>query len=215
MLIDSNDERLERYVADHIDPEPDNLARLNRAANMRLLYSRMCSGHLQGRLLKMLVSMIKPRRVLEIGAFVGYSALCIAEGIPDDGEVHTIEINDELEDFIGEALAASPVGHKVSLHIGDALDLIPAIGGQWDLVFIDGNKRQYADYYEMVMPLLRQGGYILADNTLWDGKVADPGSYRDAQTRGVAGFNDRVASDPRVERVIVPLRDGLTIIRKL
>lgn len=215
MLIDSNDERLERYVADHIDPEPENLARLNRAAHTRLLYSRMCSGHLQGRLLKMLVSMIKPRRVLEIGAFVGYSALCIAEGIPADGEMHTIEINDELEDFIREALDASPFGRKVTLHIGDAVDLIPAIGGEWDLVFIDGNKRQYVDYYEMVMPSLRQGGYILADNTLWDGKVADPGSYHDVQTRGVARFNDRVASDPRVQRVIVPLRDGLTIIRKL
>lgn len=215
MLIDSNDERLERYVADHIDAEPENLARLNRAAHTRLLYSRMCSGHLQGRLLKMLVSMIRPRRVLEIGAFVGYSALCIAEGIPADGEVHTIEINDELEDFISDALAASPFGHKVTLHIGDAVDMIPAIGGDWDLVFIDGNKRQYVDYYEMVMPLLRQGGYILADNTLWDGKVADPAAYNDAQTRGVAEFNDRVASDSRVERVIVPLRDGLTIIRKL
>lgn len=215
MLIDSNDDRLQLYVATHIDPEPDNLARLNRMANTRLLYSRMCSGHLQGRLLKMLVSMVAPRRVLEIGTYVGYSALCLAEGMADGGEVHTIEIEDELEDFIRGALDRSPHGRKVTLHIGDAADIIPRLGGEWDLVFIDGNKRQYPEYYEMVMPMLKKGGYIIADNTLWDGKVADTDTYSDAQTLGVAAFNDLVARDGRVEKVIVPLRDGLTIIRKL
>lgn len=215
MLIDSNDERLQRYVESHIDPEPANLARLNRAVNTRLLYSRMCSGHLQGRLLKMLASMVAPRRVLEIGTYAGYSALCLAEGATDDAEVHTIEIDDEMEDFIREALAQSPAGRKVTLHIGDASEIVPQLDGEWDLVFIDGNKRHYSRYYELVLPQVRRGGYILADNTLWDGKVADPDSYHDAQTRGVAEFNDLVAADGRVERVIVPLRDGLTIIKKL
>lgn len=215
MLIDSDDERLERYVADHIDPEPPGLAALNRAVNTRLLYSRMCSGHLQGRLLKMFAAMINPRRVLEIGTYAGYSALCFAEGIADDAEVHTIEIDDEMEDFISDALRNSPVGHKVTLHIGDAAEIIPALGGPWDLVFIDGNKRHYSRYYELVMPLIPSGAYILADNTLWDGKVADMERYHDPQTAGVAEFNDMVAADSRVEKVIVPLRDGLTIIRKL
>lgn len=207
-------ERLEQYINSHIDPEPDNLRRLNRRAQTRLLYGRMCSGHLQGRMLAMLARMISPRRVLEIGAYAGYSALCLAEGLADGGEVHTVEVDDEIEDFIREGLAESPFGQRVTLHIGDAMEVVPSLGGMWDLVFIDGNKRDYIAYYKMVMPLLVAGGYILADNTLWDGKVTDLETNRDAQTRGVAEFNDFVAADPAVERVILPLRDGLTIIRK-
>lgn len=207
-------ERLERYIDSHIDPEPENLRLLNRRAQTRLLYGRMCSGHLQGRLLTMLTRMIGPRRVLEIGAFAGYSALCLAEGLPEGGEVHTVEVDDELEDFIREGFADSQYGNRVTLHIGDALEIVPTLGGEWDLVFIDGNKRNYIDYYRLVLPRLAKGGYILADNTLWDGKVADLDANRDAQTRGVAEFNDLVAADPLVERVILPLRDGLTIIRK-
>lgn len=207
-------ERLDRYIDSHIDPEPENLRRLNRRAQIQLLYGRMCSGHLQGRLLTMLTRMIAPRRVLEIGAYAGYSALCLAEGLPDGGEVHTVEIDDELEDFIRRGFAESPYGRLVTLHIGDAMTIVPQLGGEWDLVFIDGNKRCYVDYYRMVLPRLAKGGYILADNTLWDGKVADLEANRDAQTRGVAEFNDLVAADPAVERVILPLRDGLTIIRK-
>lgn len=207
-------ERLEQYIDSHIDPEPENLRTLNRRAQTRLLYGRMCSGHLQGRLLTMLTRMIGPRRVLEIGAFAGYSALCLAEGLPEGGEVHTIEVDDELEDFIREGFADSPYGNRVTLHIGDALEIVPTLDGEWDLVFIDGNKRNYIDYYKLVLPRLAKGGYILADNTLWDGKVADLDANRDAQTRGVAEFNDLVAADPLVERVILPLRDGLTIIRK-
>lgn len=207
-------ERLERYIDSHIDPEPENLRLLNRRAQTRLLYGRMCSGHLQGRLLTMLTRMIAPRRVLEIGAFAGYSALCLAEGLPEGGEVHTVEVDDELEDFIREGFADSQYGNRVTLHIGDALEIVPMLGGEWDLVFIDGNKRNYIDYYRLVLPRLAKGGYILADNTLWDGKVADLDANRDAQTRGVAEFNDLVAADPLVERVILPLRDGLTIIRK-
>lgn len=209
------DERLEQYVLGHIDAEPENLKRLDRDTHLRLLYSRMCSGHLQGRLLKMLVRMVNPRRVLELGTYSGYSALCMAEGLlRDDALVHTIEIEDELEDFLREHFAASPWGDRVCLHIGDAVEVLAEIDGDFDLAFIDANKRDYVQYYNMVLPRIAPGGYIIADNTLWDGKVVDWGKHLDAQTKGILDFNDLVAGDPRVEVVIIPLRDGLTIIRK-
>lgn len=207
---------LEDYVLRHIDPQPENLRKLDRLTNLRLLNGRMCSGHLQGRLLKMLTGMINPKRALELGTFSGYSALCIAEGMEEDAILDTFEIDDELEDFIREALHDSPHGHKVRLNIGDAA---PVIAG-WekeslDLVFIDADKRAYRDYYNMVFPLVRKGGYIIADNTLWDGHVTEPPEKQAAQTREIVAFNDMVANDERVEKVIIPLRDGLTIIRKL
>ncbi len=203
---------LEEYILGHIDPEPDHLKKLNRDTHVTCLYANMCSGHLQGRLLKMLTRMIKPKRVLELGTFTGYSALCLAEGMEEGTEIHTIEINDELEEFILSHIDESPCGGRIHLHIGDASEILPAIGGEWDLVFIDANKRRYTEYYEAVMPHVRQGGFIIADNTLWYGKVTD-GSH-DAQTAGILEFNDHVASDPRVEKVMIPLRDGLTIIYK-
>ena len=164
----------------------------------------------------MLTRMIQPRRVLELGTFSGYSALCLAEGLADDDcRVDTIEINDEQEDFIREHLALSPYGKRISLHIGDARDIVPTLGERYDLVFIDANKRQYVEYYDLVMEYLNDGGYIIADNTLWAGKVVDPKAQREAQTRGILAFNDRVKQDDRVEKVIIPLRDGLTLIRKL
>ncbi len=207
--------QLEEYILNHIDPEPDNLRRLARDVNVYLLYPRMCSGHLQGRILRMLTAMIAPQRALELGTYAAYSAISIAEGLPPDGRLHTIEIDDEMEDFIRRRLSESPYGDRVTLHIGDAAEIIPTLGGQqWDMVFIDANKRAYTDYYEMILPRLRPGGYILADNTLWDGKVTDPDHNHDAQSRGIMEFNDLVAADSRVERVILPLRDGLTIIRK-
>ena len=207
---------LEKYIEDHIDAEPDNLYRLNRATNIHLLNGRMCSGHIQGRLLKMLVTMIRPRRVLELGTFSGYSALCIAEGLAPDARLDTIEVDDEMEEFIRSALAESSHGGKVTLHIGDAVQKM----GEWpdeefDLIFIDADKRVYADYYEESLRLLRPGGFIIADNTLWDGHVVQSGYGKDRQTQGIVKFNDMVAADPRVEKVIVPLRDGLTLIRKL
>lgn len=207
---------LEDYVLRHIDPQPENLRKLDRLTNLRLLNGRMCSGHLQGRLLKMLTGMINPKRALELGTFSGYSALCIAEGMEEDAILDTFEIDDELEDFIRAALHDSPHGHKVRLNIGDAA---PVIAG-WekeslDLVFIDADKRAYRDYYNMVFPLVRKGGYIIADNTLWDGHVTEPPEKQAAQTREIVAFNDMVANDERVEKVIIPLRDGLTIIRKL
>lgn len=208
------DDKLEKYIAEHIDREPDNLYRLYRRVNTELLYSRMCSGHLQGRLLKMLTELQRPRRVLEIGTYAGYSALCIAEGLPDDDcRVYTIEIEDEMEDFIRRQLSESPYGERVELLIGDAMEIIPRLDESWDMVYIDANKRFYIDYYNLLIDSLRPGALIIADNTLWDGKVTDLEANRDAQTRGIAAFNDLIAADNRVEKVILPLRDGLTLIR--
>lgn len=213
--MSDHEPQIEDYILEHIDHEPEELSRLDRETHLYHLRPRMCSGHLQGRLLKMFVRMIKPKRVLELGTFTGYSALCLAEGLlSDDAMVHTIEIDDELEDFIREHFERSPQGKQIELHIGDACDIIPNLGETFDLVFIDANKRHYIDYYQLVMPFVRQGGVIIADNTLWDGKVVDWGKKLDAQTKGILEFNDLVANDDRVETVILPLRDGLTILYK-
>lgn len=206
---------IEDYIADHISREPEILRETYRYTNVHHLYPRMCSGHVQGRLLKMLTTMVGPRRVLELGAFTGYSTLCIAEGLADGAELHTVEIDDELEDELLERFERSGLGDKIRLHIGDALATVPTLGGEWDMVFVDANKRHYPEYYEMILPLVRPGGYIIADNTLWDGKVADEPAPTDAQSRGIMAFNDMVANDPRVEVSIVPVRDGLTLIRKI
>ena len=209
-------QELEDYILAHIDAEPEHLHQLDRDTHIQLLYSRMCSGHLQGRVLKMLVRMIRPKRVLELGTYSGYASQCLAEGLlDDDAIVHTIEVEDELEDFLREHFAKSPVGERIKLHIGDCNEIVPQLGGEFDLVFIDANKRQYVNYFNLVIDHVKPGGFIIADNTLWDGKVTDPVEHHDAQTRGICAFNDLVADDPRVQRVILPLRDGLTIIRKL
>lgn len=209
-------DELQEYIEAHINAEPANLHRLERLTNIRLVNGRMCSGHLQGRLLKMLVTMIAPKRVLELGTFSGYSALCIAEGLADDAKIVTVEADDELEYFIRAALADSPHGGKVELHIADATEFCKSLpDAGFDLVFIDADKRQYVQYYEEALRVLKPGGFIIADNTLWDGHVVEADHMRDRQTAGIREFNDRVAADPRVEKVIVPLRDGLTLIRKL
>ncbi|MBQ9670968.1 MAG: class I SAM-dependent methyltransferase [Prevotella sp.] len=202
------------YIHDHIDAEGDYLYRLYRATNVHLLHGRMASGHLQGRLLKMIVRMIRPANILEIGTFSGYSAICMAEGLPEGGRIYTYEINDELEDFTRGWIEGSHVADRIDFHIGDALKEAPQLGMKFDMVFIDGDKRAYTDYYEMALQLLTEGGFIVADNTLWDGHVVDHAYDRDAQTLGVERFNDHVAADKRVEKVMLPLRDGLTIIRK-
>lgn len=207
-------EELEEYILAHISPEGEMLRRLNRETHLYHLRPRMCSGHLQGRLLKMFVRMIAPTAILELGTFTGYSALCLAEGIAPDGVVHTIEIDDELEDFIRAHFDASEYGSRIVLHIGDAEQIIPTLDTRFDLVFIDANKRDYVAYYEMAMQVLNPGGFIIADNTLWDGKVVTCTEKIDAQTAGILAFNDHVAADDRVEVVIIPLRDGLTIIHK-
>ncbi|MDE6717861.1 MAG: O-methyltransferase [Muribaculaceae bacterium] len=207
---------LETYIRGHIDDEPEWLRRLDRATNIHLLNGRMCSGHIQGRLLKMLVGMIRPGRALEIGTFSGYSALCIAEGMEEGARLDTFEIDDELEDFILEAFRSSPHGSKIRLYIGDpASELTAWEPESLDLVFIDADKREYRRYYSLVFPLVRKGGYIIADNTLWDGHVTEAPDRQAPQTREIVAFNRMVKEDPRVEVVIIPLRDGLTIIRKI
>ncbi len=211
------------YILAHIDPEPDYLYRLWRATNIHMLHGRMASGHLQGRLLKMLVTMIRPKNILEVGTFSGYSAICMAEGLEeisqaegqeDAGMVYTFEINDEQEDFTRPWIEGSSVANHIRFIIGDANVEAPKLGVTFDMAFIDGDKRTYQETYEMVLSVLRPGGFILADNTLWDGHVVDHSYDHDPQTRGIETFNDYVMHDDRVEQVILPLRDGLTLIRK-
>ena len=208
-------EELEDYIDAHIEAEPAHLLRLERRTNLRLVNGRMCSGHLQGRLLKMLVRMIRPQRVLELGTFSGYSALCMAEGLPEGGKIVTLEAEDELEDFIRENLNdAGEYGDRVELLIGAALDSMASMkDASFDLIFMDADKREYPAYFIEAMRLVRPGGFIIADNTLWDGHVVEA-DRNDAQTVGIKKFNEIVASDPRCETVILPVRDGLTLIRK-
>lgn len=206
---------LDDYILSHIDPEGDYLYRLWRATNVHLLHGRMASGHLQGRLLKMIVTMIRPKNILEVGTFSGYSAICMAEGLEEGGRLYTFEINDEMEDFTRTWLEGSAVADKIDFRVGDANVEAPRLGIEFDMAFIDGDKRTYLETYEMVLRILRPGGFILADNILWDGHVLEQAKPADRQTQGIEAFNDYVARDSRVERVILPIRDGLTIIRKL
>ncbi|MCM1153452.1 MAG: O-methyltransferase [Muribaculum sp.] len=210
---------VEEYIELYSSPEPEPLHRLVRESNLQMVHGRMCSGHVQGRLLKMLVTMLRPERVLELGTFTGYSALCIAEGLSavhSEGtlpKLITVEANDENEDFIRERLAESPYGKYVDLRIGEAMALMGRMpDNSFDMVFIDADKRAYADFYREAKRLLRPGGFILADNTLWDGKVVEEG-HVPPQTAGIQRFNALVAEDPDTEQVILPMRDGLTLIR--
>lgn len=209
-------ELLYDYATAHSSEEPDWLRRIDRDTNLRLLNPRMCSGHIQGRLLTMLTRIAAPSRALELGTYSGYSALCIAEGLDRPGALlDTIEIDDELEDFIRGHMRLAPAGiaSRVRLHIGDATEIIPRLEPGWQLIFIDADKRRYNDYLDMLLPLLPSGALIIADNTLWGGNVIDPGHDRDAQTRAIRAFNDRVAADNRLDTVLLPLRDGLTLLR--
>lgn len=210
-----NYELIQGYVAEHSDPEGDYLYRLYRATNIHTLHGRMASGHLQGRLLKMLVRMTNPKNILEVGTFSGYSAICLAEGLAEGGKVYTFEINDEMEDFTRPWIEGSAVADKIEFIIGDAITEAPKLGVTFDMAFIDGDKRTYIETYEMALKVLRPGGFILADNTLWDGHVVEPEYDHDHQTQGIRAFNDYVAKDKRVEKVILPLRDGLTLIQKI
>ena len=208
-------EELEKYVLSHIDAEGDYLYRLYRATNIHLLHGRMASGHLQGRLLKMLVEMVKPENIREVGTFSGYSSICLAEGLAEGGKVYTFEINDEQEDFTRPWIEGSHVADKIEFIIGDAITEAPRLGITFDMAFIDGDKRTYIETYEMALKVMRPGGFIIADNTLWDGHVVDPAYDHDQQTIGIRNFNDHISRDPRVEKVILPLRDGLTLIKIL
>lgn len=207
-------EGIEEYILNHIDEESEYLKQLYRDTHVKLLRPRMASGHLQGRMLKMFVQMIKPKNILEVGTYSGYSALCLAEGLSEGGMLYTFEINDEQEDFTRPWLENSPYADKIKFYIGDAIELLPPMDIMFDLAFIDGDKRNYIKCYEVVMSKLSNGGYIIADNTLWDGHVLEEPHPTDLQTIGIKAFNDYVAKDDRVEKVIIPLRDGLTIIRK-
>ncbi len=205
---------IDNYIEAHTTEEPDLLKKLNRETHLRVVNPRMLSGHVQGRFLKMICRMIQPSCVLELGTFTGYSALCLAEGMPEDGILHTIEINDELEEFTQEFFAQSPHGKKIKQHIGNALEIIPTLIESFDLVFMDADKREYLSYYHAIFDNVRPGGYIIADNTLWDGKVVENTTANDKQTLAVMAFNDFIVKDERVEIVLLPLRDGLSIIRK-
>lgn len=208
------DEALERYLCDHSDAEGDYLHRLWRATNIRTVHGRMSSGRLQGRFLRMMVRMIRPHNILEVGTFGGYSAICMAEGLDEGGTVWTFEKNDELEDLARRWIEGSAVADKIRLIIGDAATEAPRMGITFDMAFLDGDKRTYVATYEMALSVVRAGGFIIADNTLWDGHIGDPAYARDAMTQGISAFNEHVAHDERVERVMLPMRDGLTIIRK-
>ena len=208
---------LTEYIEQHSSSESEALHLITHRTHLRVINPRMLSGHVQGRVLSMISQMIQPKRILELGTFTGYSALCLAEGLNEDGRLITLEHNDEMEDFIRENLALSPLGEKIYLVIADAKEylstLLTSDTTKFDLVFIDADKKEYCDYLDLVLPLMQPGGWILADNTLWDGHIIDPAYDKDRQTVALRAFNDKVAQDPRLEKVILPLRDGLTIIR--
>ncbi len=206
---------LDAYVESHISPEPSDLYRLTRESYLRLTNGRMCSGHLQGRLLKMLTQLCNPRLAVELGTFTGYSALCIAEGMQEGARLVTIEVDDELEDFIRRQLDSSEHGKKVELRIGKALEICREFEDESvDMMFIDADKRQYPEYLKEATRMLRPGGLIIADNTLWSGHVCDPAYEKDPQTRGVREFNDLAKDLPGFETVILPIRDGISLLRK-
>lgn len=207
---------LETYISRHIDPEDEYLYRLYRATNIHLVRPHMVSGHVEGVLLRMLVRMLRPRNILEIGTFTGYSAIAMSYGLDGDGHIYTYDVNDELEDFARGWIENSREGHRITYTIGNVLEVLPPVadgtGLRFDLAFIDGDKRQYPEYYRLCKLYLSPGGYILADNTLWDGHVIDHAYDRDAQTLGIRAFNDLVAADTECEKVIIPMRDGITLI---
>ena len=215
---------LDEYIEQMSSPENEALAQITHHTNVHILNPHMLSGQVQGRVLAMLSKMIRPARILELGTFTGYSALCLAEGLTPNGQLLTIEHNDELESTIHRNLSLSPLGEKIDLVIGDAIDILhqlvlqngsQAENSMFDLVFIDADKRQYCEYLDMVYPLVKTGGWILADNVLWDGHIIDPAYDKDKQTQGLKAFNEKVKNDNRFEQVILPLRDGLTLIHKI
>ena len=205
---------IEEYILNHTDEEDPILAELNRETNLKILRPRMLSGYLQGKILEMISKMINPEKILELGTYTGYSAICLAKGLKQNGVIHTIEINDELEDIIRKYFTKAQIENKVKLYFGDVRKIIPEINEQFDLVFIDADKREYLEYYNLVFDYVKSGGVILADNVLWNGKVIDLESPDDEYTKGIFEFNEFIKNDDRVEKVILPLRDGLMMIRK-
>lgn len=217
-------DNLYKYLTEHSTPQTEALEWIERQTHIRTNHARMLTGPVQGRFIKMLAAALAPKRILEIGTFTGYSAVCLAMALPEDGHLDTLEINDELEDLILEGFARAGVSDKASLMIGDARETLAVLRKEileegtrpaYDIAYIDANKREYPDYYRLVFDIVKPGGYILADNVLWDGKVYQSPVPQDRQTLGIAEFNDMAAQDPRVESVIIPIRDGLNLIRKI
>lgn len=206
---------LNQYIINHITPEEDYLYELGRETNLKVIGSRMLSGHLQGQILSMISAMIRPHCILEIGTFTGYSALCMAKGLAEGGQLHTIEIDDELELIAQKYFKKANMADRIIQHIGDARQIIPSIDQSFDLVFIDADKRDYCDYYHLIFDKIPVGGFLLADNILWSGKVVDPDAANEAQTLGIIEFNDLVQNDPRVKNVILPVRDGIMLVQKV
>lgn len=207
-------QEIEDYALLHTEEEPELLKKLNRETHAKMMFPRMLSGHLQGRLLSLISNMVKPKRILEIGTYTGYSCICLSEGLQEKGLIHSIEINDELEEIITRYLTEAGIKHKVKLHFGDALKVIPALKEEFDLVFIDADKENYSRYYDLVFPLMRKDAILVADNVLWSGKVlADP-STQDADTIALVEFSNKIQNDNRVQNLLLPVRDGLMIVRK-
>lgn len=207
-------QEIEEYCEEHSTPQSELLYRLTRETNLKVMNPRMLSGHLQGMLLTTLVRMMQAQNVLEIGTYTGYSALCLAEGLPENGQLHTIEVDEEREEMIRKYFAESPCGKHIILHIGDALQVIPTLTNRWDLVFIDADKEDYIAYYEAILPQVRKGGIILADNVLWSGKVLGEIKSGDKDTRALCQFNDYILHDERVTNFLMPFRDGIMFIEK-
>ncbi len=205
---------LENYILNHTEPESELLKDLNRQTNLKMIYPRMLSGHLQGRILSMISKMISPEYILEIGTFTGYSAICLSEGLTENGKLITIEIDDEIAEFAMNYFEKANLEKKIELLIGDATEKIKNLNQIFDLVFIDGDKKQYADYYDLIFDKIASRGYIIVDNVLWSGKVIKPIEENDFDTKAIVDFNERISNDNRVENVLFPVRDGLMIIRK-
>lgn len=205
---------LNDYVEQHTETEPSLLTALNRQTHLKVLQPRMLSGHFQGRLLSMLAHLVQPKRILEIGTYTGYSALCLSEGLSSEGKLITIDCNYELEDFARSYFEKAGKQHQIELRIGDAMEIVPTLQETFDLVFIDADKSNYLNYYHMVLPMVSPGGLIIADNVLWSGKVLDPENNTDADTEALLAFNAFVHNDVRVQEVLLPVRDGLMLIRK-
>lgn len=208
-------QELEDYIEQHSENEPELLAKLNKETYQKILLPRMLSGHFQGRVLSMLSKLIRPSNILEIGTYTGYAALCLCEGMQENGQLHTIDIKEELVDFQRKYFDASPWGKQIFQHLGEAIDIIPNLDLKFDLVFIDADKENYLNYWEMIVPKMNKGGIILSDNVLWSGKILDPVHPNDVSTKVLLEYNQLLKDDPRVETVLLPIRDGLTVSRVL
>jgi len=211
--MDIISQKITEYAEAHTSPEPAVLKDLNRETNAKVLMARMLSGHLQGRVLSMLSHMVQPKRILEIGTYTGYSAICLSEGLVEGGILHTIDINEELKPMTLNYFKLAGCEQKIKLHTGDALQVVPSLNEAWDIVFIDADKKNYSAYYDMVIPHMRKGGFIIADNVLWSGKVLDDPGDMDGDTKAISDFNQKILSDHRVENLLLPIRDGLLIAR--